>query len=562
MSETPIATGLLTRVGRRLQFQAYVQTVVRLCLLLCGLHLLALLVSRGTGWGREIFPVWSMAVPVLLAFVAAAVWYRRPDQQTAARAVDRAAGTRDLFLTLSQIRSSAGAYQVLVLEDAERRAASLSAGSIVPIAWHRDDWSVVGAPAILLLAILFVPQFDPFGSVATAALSSERQQRLVESRAATQLRLAEVRKPDEETPESKLTETAIDRMKLALNKMQPREQQLNFERLMDEQRQLGEVWKQLADERLQNLLRAESRSRQMFGAAAEDDMMRKWVQQLQSGSTAGLKQEMQELKDKLQQLAKTKDPIEKEQLQREMKERLERLDQLARKQLDDPALSAALQRAMSQLDLSRLDELTGDALQGALESLELSELELDQLADAAADLKRLEEALKSLQMAKKLNEFEKLDGAECQQCSSLSDYEKLFREKLAACQGGQCQGQCQGEGCAACAGNGNGRGMGGPGIGRGGRAPEDDSVENDFQTEISKSAITAGKMLMSTKTRGMGDPGQAQIDYRSLLQQVKQGASEAIRQEQVPPGYHDGIKRYFDQLQPQTEILAPAPATP
>ncbi len=40
-------------------------------------------------------------------------------------------------------------------------------------------------------------------------------------------------------------------------------------------------------------------------------------------------------------------------------------------------------------------------------------------------------------------------------------------------------------------------------------------------------------------------------DFRGLIQQVRQGASEAIMQEQVPPGYHDSIKSYFDALEPK-----------
>jgi hypothetical protein len=32
------------------------------------------------------------------------------------------------------------------------------------------------------------------------------------------------------------------------------------------------------------------------------------------------------------------------------------------------------------------------------------------------------------------------------------------------------------------------------------------------------------------------------------VREVKQGVSEAIQQEQVPPGYHDAIKKYFDTL--------------
>ena len=39
-------------------------------------------------------------------------------------------------------------------------------------------------------------------------------------------------------------------------------------------------------------------------------------------------------------------------------------------------------------------------------------------------------------------------------------------------------------------------------------------------------------------------------NYRSLISQVKQGISEAIVTEQVPPGYHESIKSYFDSLEP------------
>ncbi|HLJ11077.1 MAG TPA: hypothetical protein VKU82_07805, partial [Planctomycetaceae bacterium] len=76
----------------------------------------------------------------------------------------------------------------------------------------------------------------------------------------------------------------------------------------------------------------------------------------------------------------------------------------------------------------------------------------------------------------------------------------------------------------------------------------DDSIETEFKTEQSKSAVTAGKVLLSVKTKGLSDKGDAKKEYKSLIQKVKQGYSEAILQEQIPPGYHEGIKSYFDNL--------------
>jgi hypothetical protein len=60
--------------------------------------------------------------------------------------------------------------------------------------------------------------------------------------------------------------------------------------------------------------------------------------------------------------------------------------------------------------------------------------------------------------------------------------------------------------------------------------------------------VTAGKVLLSVKTKGLSDKGDASKEYKKLIQKVKQGYSEAILQEQVPPGYHEGIKSYFDNL--------------
>ena len=48
----------------------------------------------------------------------------------------------------------------------------------------------------------------------------------------------------------------------------------------------------------------------------------------------------------------------------------------------------------------------------------------------------------------------------------------------------------------------DGEGLGGEGMGSGGKAPEDDSITTDFKTEQSKSAVTAGKVLLSVKTKG------------------------------------------------------------
>ena len=51
------------------------------------------------------------------------------------------------------------------------------------------------------------------------------------------------------------------------------------------------------------------------------------------------------------------------------------------------------------------------------------------------------------------------------------------------------------------------------------------------------------------QTKGEAEKGEVVRDYKQLLQSVKQGAMEAMNSEQIPPGYHDRIKSYFDSLE-------------
>ncbi len=103
--------------------------------------------------------------------------------------------------------------------------------------------------------------------------------------------------------------------------------------------------------------------------------------------------------------------------------------------------------------------------------------------------------------------------------------------------------------------------MGGPGQGQGNIAPEDDSITTNFQTEKDKSKLNAGKILLSWKTKGKAPAGTANKDYQESLNTVKQDAAQAIDSEQVPAGYHDAIKKYFDTIeQAQNESTrSPAP---
>ncbi len=95
---------------------------------------------------------------------------------------------------------------------------------------------------------------------------------------------------------------------------------------------------------------------------------------------------------------------------------------------------------------------------------------------------------------------------------------------------------------------GKGPGMGQRGQGEGGKAPEKDDADTDFKPDQARSALTAGKMLLKWKERGISHAGKAKEEYLHSVEKVKQGVSEAILHEQIPPGYHEAIKKYFDTM--------------
>ncbi|MFN9039371.1 MAG: hypothetical protein ACK5YO_23935, partial [Planctomyces sp.] len=189
-------------------------------------------------------------------------------------------------------------------------------------------------------------------------------------------------------------------------------------------------------------------------------------------------------------------------------------------------------------------ELSEQARQALEESLKLSKKELQELARAAGDMKQLEEALKTLQQAEKLNQQGQMDGEECEGCQSLADYAEKFSKKM----GGMGQsGQAE---------------RNEPGA----MMSEDDSDPEGYKDEKSRTQIQAGKVLMSIKTRESAtekdfDPEDLR-KYENTVQQLKAGVDAAIEAEEIPPGYVDSIRQYFDKFGGTELPAAPSGAAP
>jgi hypothetical protein len=273
------------------------------------------------------------------------------------------------------------------------------------------------------------------------------------------------------------------------------------------------------------------------------------LKQLQEGNAEQLQQQLDQAQETMESMLEAKTPEERQKLASQLRKQLQDLKKFSSEKAGSKDLENALSQALKSLEAVASqkkngesegsesegelgeNEMSQEAQQALKESLELSKKELQEIARSAKDMKQLEEALKTLQQAEKLNNEGQLDGEQCENCNSLSDYAEMYNQMM------------------------NGRGTNGqaerdtPGA----IQDEDNSDPEGYKDEKSKTQIQAGKVLLSIKTKEAAtekdfDPEELK-KYESTVTEIKAGVQAAIENEQIPPGYVDGIKNYFDNLE-------------
>ncbi len=545
MSQQIGASTLLQKVQTRLTAVRFARALHHWMLgaLVCvGVAVLAIRMSGMLPPGRQQIE-WLLAIPFVVA-IAAVFLYRRVEKSEAARAVDRFAKTDDLFLTLATLSTSAGEYQPLVEQSATAVAPKIMPEKVVPFALQRPLGLQAFVWATLAGVIWFVPTLDPFGKVEAAAKVEQKQKEIQQTLKSVKTReeqlSREVRTAEER--EQKI-ESQTKEMMAALRKMKPAESQPNSKVLDDQRKSLNELWKKVSSEDLREML---SQTANDMQGSERSQKMSEWLRELQQGKSDALQKEMQKAQETMQSMLKAETAEERQKLASELKKQLQDLKKFSSKKAGSKELERALDQALKSLESlsnkgsgdekssdeqqgeeSELSEQAKEALQ---EALKLSRQELEEVARSAGDLKKLEEALKTLQQAEKLNKNGQLDGEECEGCQSMAEYAAKFKSMM----GGDGQdGEARRETPGAM-------------------MSEDNSDPEGYKDEKSRSQIQAGKVLLSIKTREAAtqkdfDPDELR-KYENSVQEIKSGVQAAIEAEDIPPGYVDGIKQYFDKL--------------
>ena len=534
---------LLSATAARMRAATFGRRLHTAILTCCALAFAALLCARLLGvLPNAWFTPLTIGAAPLLAFLIALAITRRPAGADAARAVDERAGSKELFITATTIAESSGEFREVVIAQAEERAAQLEAPRHFPLKWMPGARNATLATAVLAAGAMWLPHLDPFKMGAKREEITKQEARLAETKKITAIRKQELKEKG-----SALTEQvnqALAKLDKTLKEVKPQERELNAKKLNEEAQDFSELWKKVAAQVPKG---AVEKAAQQFGDSQQKQAMKDLLEKLKKGDSEGLRQAMEKMARQMQEIAKNPEGAEKkEQLEKLAKELGQMANQM-REQLGDKAVNEALAHAAEQLGMANKGGLSKDALDAANESLKLSQDELKRLGEMFKDAQNLEDALKNLAAAKQLNDLGKLDGKDAQDAGAKTqgDYQKLYDEamrRLAEMQeGGDGNGKGQGQ-------NGGGKSGPAPGIGKGGTVGEDDSTASDFKKEKAKTQLGAGKLLMEWKEEGVGDTGSKAGDYNDAVRTVKQGVSEAIRNERVPPGYHGAIQKYFDNL--------------
>ncbi|MDA0919780.1 MAG: hypothetical protein O2945_11990 [Planctomycetota bacterium] len=593
-----VAWTALERVARRLWLARLGRTWMTATFWFGGVCFPMLLIRRLGGLGADWFLIELLAGVPLIAALFAFLVVRKSTILAAARKVDASCGANDLFLTLVQLETTAGEYQPAISQQADLRSASVVPSAVVPWHWQRPVAALSGSLGVLIAASLFLPQFDLFGNGGSVTAAVAARQDLLESRRETTSRLAELSARRESAMFTEEVDQSLEKLAAELRQLTAERFASGLKVLDVRQREIEARWREARSQDEVSRVLEQAQATQLLGEF--DQRSRQWIAELAKGQMSSVDEVFRSLDSDLEKLDSISDGAERGQLEKEIRQAMAELQRFAGNQLQSQPIEAAMKRAMSQLDSSRLDSgLQKESTQASQESLELAQAELHEVANAAAQLASLEQALNVIQSAKQLAQQNTSQSSEGVGKSKAAIHE--FVEQYADLKGdagnrpsedglrpdvdpspsAESQGGQAGQHVADSAGRSepDSPGTGGRsnlegevnasegssaqhGAGRS-TARESQVAETGFRDSREAAVLDAARRLMTMRRQGLADAGKNSQEYREQVRSLQKRVRTAIEVEEIPPGYVSGIRDYFDSLDERAveEQVAPGDGT-
>ena len=230
---------LVAQVSRRQQLVTFASRLHWGMLGAAAAYFVLLLIARLLALLPNWFTPSSLCVIPATALVYALVFARRIPAKQTARLIDGRTGSKELFLTAAMIGESPGEYHPIVLQQAEQRAEELQPAKVLPFHWQRGLRDVASAAVLIVVAVLFLPQFDPFKKEEERKKMAKEEERLRETKKITALRADQIA----ESPKTDQVEKALAELEKTFQAAKPEERETNLKRLGEQQKELGELWR-------------------------------------------------------------------------------------------------------------------------------------------------------------------------------------------------------------------------------------------------------------------------------------------------------------------------------
>jgi hypothetical protein len=485
--------------------------------------------------------------------IAAAIWSVRtaPTRTAAALAIDRRFGLQERVITalaMSAQEAATSAGEAL-LADAAARLTPVSIRSRFSIALGRRALVLPAQALILIVAIFFWKPLlgqlqadnDPIKPTETAktenngpgnaaksnpprpivmpANRSGRSEELQKLEEELKKLYADASKPNDPAKQEQIAQK-LEKVAVAEDQLRKFEQRQveKLQRLQDQLRKLGQL---------------ES------GQSSKDGPAKDLSDDLSKGDISKAKEDVDQLKKKVKD--KKLDPKDAEQLKQQAQDLQDKLERLSRKQEEQKKLqnlidkakregrdAESLEREMKQLqdEVKQLEAMKklADKLGDIAKSLEMNDLDgveknlgdlskqLEQLGDMAGDLDDVDEHLQNL---------------------------KGLRKQLAK----EMQGQCDGDGRTEEETKGGGRGQ------ATGKRPENPDANTDFEEQRQRARFDPrGRKRYAGAVNGPAFTKKSTLELVGEIKQAAQEAPNAVEVQRLPRSAREMVKEYFENL--------------
>lgn len=499
-----------------------------------------------------------------VGLVASAVWtwVTRPRLLEAAWELDHRFDLRERIssaLSLSERDLQSPAGQAL-LDDAVKRVKKLDVNERFPIQF-RPAHLLPLAPVVLAILLNLIPQ--PVGSPneleakTTKSLTDSEKEELKKTRVELAKRMKEaekkglkeakktfekleeeLRKLEKDSDKRERTETLVKLNEFA-KEIEARKNKLGSSAKMKEK--LNRL-KQLGDGPAKKLAKALQKGD--FKQAAQE--LQKLQQQMKNDELsqdqqAKLEKQLNELKEKINQLAEQQEQAKQnlqEQLdqarqtgqQQQAQQMLEQLQQLSQ---TDPQMQQ-MQQLADQLQQAAQQMQNGQK-QAASEAMQQAQDAMQQMAQQADEMQMMQEAL------------DRLEQAKCQMCQGGGDGMGQGKKKPGFGQGKQ-PGQGQGPGKRMAQGNG-GKGQGdGLGEGQGEGFRPEEEVDTKTVDSFVKPEVGQGSAVIVGYEDGPNIAGEVAEEIKSTIEAARNAEADPTTQQTLPRRYQDHVKQYMRNL--------------